>query len=290
MRSHFFCIAPAAIFMVVMLATAATEARAGQALEAGGSYSPSSSDSSTPEPEGGMVKGSSYGNQYFALSYPLPPDWREDVKGPLPSNAGYYVLAAVRPKGQFNATVLLTAQDMFFAALPVNTSLDLLKQRQRQAAQSTLTIDKPAREINTAGHSFARLDYSGAGLLHAIFATTIRCHVVTFEITTRDPQVLESLSQQILQLTLPPAPYAAAGGGEFPTCIKNYAGSGNLIHRVDPVDVGARFTRVPARIIIDKQGKVKHVHVLNAFPIKPGASRTLCFSGLSNPISRMASR
>ncbi|MGH9571393.1 MAG: energy transducer TonB, partial [Candidatus Angelobacter sp.] len=104
------------------------------------------------------------------------------------------------------------------------------------------------------------------GLLHTIFATAIRCHVVTFEITTRDAEVLESLSQHMLQLTIPPAAYAEAGGGEFPTCIKNYADSGNVIHKVDPVDVGPRFTRVPARIIIDKQGRVKHVHVLNAFP------------------------
>jgi hypothetical protein len=266
MRSTFFSIVSGAIFLVLMIATASTEARAGQAVEAGRSYSPASSDSSTPEPEGGMVKDTSYSNQYFDLSYPLPPDWRQDFKGPLPSNTGYYVLAAVRPKGQLNATVLLTAQDLFFATRPVNSALDFLEQRQRQAVQSTLTIDKPARNINTAGHSFARLDFSGAGLLHAIFATDIRCHVVTFEITTRDPQVLDSLSQEMLQLSLPPAADAGAGGGEFPVCIKDYAESGNLIHKVDPADVGARFTRVPARIIIDKQGRVKHVHVLNAFP------------------------
>jgi hypothetical protein len=212
-----------------------------------------------------MVSGSLYTNDYFGLSFPLPPEWREGYKGPLPSNSGYYVLTTVRPQGQMNANVLLTAQDIFFATRPVNSALDLLQLQQRQAAQSTLTIEKPAREVDNGGHSFARLDFSGAGLLHAVFATVIRCHVVTFEITTRDPQLLQSLSRR-LQLTLPPASSTENGGGEFPTCIKGYAESGNLVHKVDPVDVGARFTRVPARIIIDQQGRVKHVHVLNAFP------------------------
>lgn len=39
-----------------------------------------------------------------------------------------------------------------------------------------------------------------------------------------------------------------------------------MIHQVEPKQVGAKFTKVPVRIIIDREGKVKHIHVINAFP------------------------
>ncbi|HEY2497627.1 MAG TPA: energy transducer TonB [Candidatus Angelobacter sp.] len=229
-------------------------------------YSPASSDSSTPEAESGTVDGGAYSNRYFDFAYPLLPDWREDFKGPLPSNTGYYVLSALRPKGELNGTVLVAAQDTFFTARPVNNSLDLLKQMEQRAILSTLKIEGPPREIKIAGHSFARLDYTGAGLHHAIFAMDIRCHVVTVEFTTRDAEVLQQLSDELKHVTLPPDAVAETGGGEFPVCVKDYARGANVLHQVDPLQVGPSFTSVPARIIIDKLGKVKHVHVINAFP------------------------
>ena len=38
------------------------------------------------------------------------------------------------------------------------------------------------------------------------------------------------------------------------------------MEKVDPVFTERRFNPVPVRIIIDKEGKVKHVHFLSAFP------------------------
>lgn len=49
-------------------------------------------------------------------------------------------------------------------------------------------------------------------------------------------------------------------------CIKDYATDENTITRVDPVLTEHRFNPVPVRIIIDKEGKVKHIHFLSAFP------------------------
>ena len=40
----------------------------------------------------------------------------------------------------------------------------------------------------------------------------------------------------------------------------------NLISRVDPIFSEAKFNPMPVRIIIDKKGKVKHIHFLSAFP------------------------
>jgi hypothetical protein len=61
-------------------------------------------------------------------------------------------------------------------------------------------------------------------------------------------------------------PISGRGGGEVPVCIKDYARNENIMERVDPVFTERRFNPVPVRIIIDKEGKVKHIHFLSAFP------------------------
>src|SRR5260370_17101854 len=57
-----------------------------------------------------------------------------------------------------------------------------------------------------------------------------------------------------------------SGGGDVPVCIKDYASGENVTERVDPIFTERRFNLVPVRIIIDKEGKVKHIHFLSAFP------------------------
>jgi hypothetical protein len=61
-------------------------------------------------------------------------------------------------------------------------------------------------------------------------------------------------------------PTGGEGGGAFPICIKDYARDENLIARVDPILTEHRFNAVPFRIIIDRNGKVIHIHFLSAFP------------------------
>jgi hypothetical protein len=49
-------------------------------------------------------------------------------------------------------------------------------------------------------------------------------------------------------------------------CVKDFATGANVVARVDPIFSQAKFNLVPVRIIIDKKGKVKHIHFLSAFP------------------------
>ncbi len=51
----------------------------------------------------------------------------------------------------------------------------------------------------------------------------------------------------------------------MPVCVKGYARGENVLEKVDPVFSQPKFNAVPVRIIIDKKGKVKHVHLLSAF-------------------------
>src|SRR5260370_41038131 len=69
-----------------------------------------------PVPEDGRVLGGIYVNDYFDLSYPLPEGWTEGLRGPDPSDAGYYVLSSLVPKSEQNAAIKIVAQDMFFAS------------------------------------------------------------------------------------------------------------------------------------------------------------------------------
>jgi hypothetical protein len=87
-------------------------------------------------------------------------------------------------------------------------------------------------------------------------------------LTSSDTKLLESLVLDFNRMKLPvdTSPAAGPDGDEFPVCIKDYAGDENVISRVDPVFAERRFNSVPVRIIIDKTGKIKHIHFLSAFP------------------------
>jgi hypothetical protein len=100
-----------------------------------------------------------------------------------------------------------------------------------------------------------------------VLATQIRCHTVEMVLTSRDTKLLETLMLNLNKMELPAeaSPTEGRGGGDAPVCIKDYADQ-NVITRVDPIFSEHKFNAVPVRIIIDKEGKVKHIHFLSAFP------------------------
>jgi hypothetical protein len=233
----------------------------------------SASDSVTPLPEGGRVDKNVYTSAYFGLTYPLSPDWIERFSGPPPSDSGYYVLAQIRPadtfKGTSRGSILIAAQDLFFTLAPGGNALELINYS-KDNLNADYIVEQPPTMVRIADHSFARFDYGSpvAELHWHILATQIRCHMVQFVFTSRDTKLVESLIQEMDKMTLPPeaGPISGRGGGDVPICIKDYAGGENVIERVEPVFAERRFNPVPVRIIIDKEGKVKHVHFLSAFP------------------------
>jgi hypothetical protein len=233
----------------------------------------SASDSVTPLPEGGTVANGVFKDPYFGMTYPLPTDWTQRRTGPPPSESGLYVLAQIAPgatfKGPARATILVTAQDMFFTQLPVNNALELVNYT-KDNLQADYKLEMKPTETTVAGRSFTFFAYwSPVAELHwYVLATQIRCHTVELVLTSRDTQFLQSLSLEMNKMKLPLDAGLAAGkgGGEFPICIKDYARGANVIERVDPVFTERRFNAVPVRIVIDKEGKVKHIHYLSAFP------------------------
>ncbi|HEV2990049.1 MAG TPA: energy transducer TonB [Candidatus Angelobacter sp.] len=215
-------------------------------------------------PEGGEVTQNVYANKYFGLNITFPADWQEGYKGPKPSDRGYYVLASLRPKGVLNGTVLIAAQDMFFYTRPASNSAEMLKDVKANLNEGQQAESGPV-ELKISSHTFGRFDFTGAELHFTQIATDLRCHVVNLVVTTRDPKVRDSLVQVITNMKFN-EPLALADDPSVPVCLKDYATGDNVIKKVDPEMVGQKYTQVPTRFIIGTDGKVKHVHVINAFP------------------------
>jgi Gram-negative bacterial TonB protein C-terminal len=233
----------------------------------------SASDSVTPLPEGGRVAKNVYSNPYFGLTYAFSPDWTERYSGPPPSDSGYYVLAQIRPADTFKGTILgsilIAAQDLFFTFIPARNALELVNHN-KDKLNAEYTVEQPPTLVTTASHSFVRFDYGSpvAEIHWHVLATQIRCHMVQFVFTSRDIKLMEALIQEMDKMNLPAeaGPISGRGGGDVPVCIKDYASGENVMERADPVFAERRFNPVPVRIVIDKEGKVKHIHFLSAFP------------------------
>jgi hypothetical protein len=235
---------------------------------------PSASDSKTPLPEQGRVtKQDIYENSYFGLTYPLPADWKESFKGPPPSDHGAYVLANILPsanfKGPIKGTIMFSAQDIFFSMADANDAKELITYR-KDHLEPYYDIERQPAEVTIAGRKFVRFDYGSkvAGLHWVILATQIRCHAVQFVLSSRDSELLEKLIKDMDRMTLPEeaAPSGEKGGGDWPVCAADYARPENVLARVDPEIKDRKFNEIPVRIIIDKKGRVKHIHFISAFP------------------------
>lgn len=220
--------------------------------------------SQIPLPEDGKVSGRIYVNDYFDLSYPLAEGWTEGLRGPDPSDSGYYVLSELVPQSEPSATILITAQDMFFASKPHGTVAELVGDfRQAMSQVDGMRIDREPTEVKVADRLLYRIDFSGVGLYRATFTTEIRCHAVSFNVTARDPELLADLAATVDKLS---SARKRDSGSPAPLCIENYAMPENLVRRVEPVPVGPKFMSIPVRIIVDTEGGVKHVHVIRASP------------------------
>jgi hypothetical protein len=213
-------------------------------------------------PEDGKVANGRYANAYFDLLYPLPEGWKEDLAGPGPSSSGYYVLGTLVPEDDVNATIMIAAQDMFFAAKPDSSAAAMTVAFRREISTvNGMTIDREPSEIKIGDRIFHRVDFSGVGLYRAMMATESRCHVVTFNFTTNNQDQLANLILSFNKLSST----AAKSDASVPRCVRNYAVPENLLRRVQPELTGSTAP-IPVRIIIDKEGGVKHVHVLGGLP------------------------
>lgn len=233
----------------------------------------SASDSVTPVPEAATVSGGVLNDPYFGITYKLLKGWTQEYEGPPPSESGGYVLAQIGPSetqdNPATASMLVTAQDMFFTPLPATNALELTAYT-KDHLQFDYHVETAPTLMKIADHSFSFFSYwSPAAELHwYVLAIQVRCHAVQFVLTGRDTKLLNRLVLDLNNMKLPANGSATAGngGGVFPVCIKDYARNENVVSRIDPAFTEHRFNPIPVRIIIGNQGKVKHIHFISAFP------------------------
>jgi hypothetical protein len=271
-------VAPALSLSLALFSTAVT----GVAHEAASEAAPPASiraalsvpDRSVSVPEDGQLSDGVYRNRYFDLAYPLPEGWKEGLQGPPPSYFGSYVLATPIQTGEPKATILIAAQDMFFAPPSMANATAMVDDLRHATAESSgLKAQTGPRKVTIAGHEFARVDLRGPVLSRVVLATGIRCHIVSFTFASSDPQLLERLVASLDALSLPPEATAtgtgaSAAGSPVPVCIKGHARPETILHRVEPAPLGPKFLKIPVRIVIGSDGRVKHTHVIRAFPMQ----------------------
>jgi hypothetical protein len=214
-------------------------------------------------PEDGMVSNGRYDNAYFGLGYALGSNWTQRYQGPPPSDSGYYVLAQIEPKDPALdpalGHILIAAQDLFFSAAPVHSASEFIGYIQQHLG-AEYRVERAPIKVRIANRDFVRLDYLSAiaGLHWHVLATEIRCHVVQFVFTGTRPKSMERLVESMNTVSEPI--------GSAPVCLKDFATPDTVLEREDPVYTESRFNPVPVRIVIDKEGRVKHIHFLSAFP------------------------
>jgi hypothetical protein len=226
---------------------------------------PASSDEAMPVPESGAVAANTYRNPYFGLVYAAPAGWLQQADGPPPSDTGTYVLAQFAiydtAHERMRANVLLTAQDLFFTPLEVTTGKELLDAL-RKSLSSNFVLEPGPAELTIGGRSFTRLAYSSpvAGLHWRILSTDVRCHALRFTFTGTDPKLLDAAERSFSKMDL------SALANDAPPCVAGYAAAEHVVEKTDPRLTGSHVNTIPARVVIDAEGRVKSVHILSAFP------------------------
>ena len=224
-----------------------------------------SSGAGTPNalPEEGAIANGRYDNAYFGLEYSLGTQWTQRYEGPPPSESGYYVLAQIEPREPALANggghLMIAAQDLFFSTPQVRSAADLISYYQKHLGPE-YRVERAPIELHIANRDFVSLDYlsPAAGLHWHVLATEIRCHVVQFVFTGSSSNSLPRLAESLENAIHP--------GSGAPICRKDFATADTLLEHEDPVLSEPRFNPVPLRIVIDKEGRVKHIHFLSAFP------------------------
>src|SRR3974377_1626504 len=97
----------------------------------------------SPRPNEGTVADGIYTNKYFHLSYPVPPGWKGGAGGPRPSYSANYVLTTLVPVEGSTGTIMIAAQDAFFAPKGAREIMPAAQELSRaMAALPGMTIDR----------------------------------------------------------------------------------------------------------------------------------------------------
>ena len=211
------------------------------------------------DPEGGAIHDGVYENRYFGVTVPLPAGWTQGLEGPPPSQSGYYVLASFEPAEALTATIMIAAQDSFFALKPAANAAEAVERfAGTMGGEGGLSLVHAPQEVAIGGRGFTRLDYEGAGLHHVLLATDRRCHVLIIVLTGQDAAALEELVGGLQAMQ-----WADDEKDPVPLCLKDLPEAERRAQALSNVwALGG--APVAVRLVMGANGKVRHVHVIGA--------------------------
>ena len=244
----------------------------------------SASDTVTPLPEGGRLDAANVRkSRILASSCPCPRDGYKSMRGRRRQTVAttcWRSCGRRSPRRASRGALCSSRRRTCFSPPP----------RPRTRCNSSTTRGITCRRIigsrlrrgrsRCAGRTFVRFDYVSpvAGLHWSILATEVRCHVVEFVVTSADTRLVEALTHGLSQMKL--------GDSDSPVCLANYATPANVLHREDPIFSEHKYNPIPVRVIIDREGKVKHIHFLSAFPAQSQALTTALMQWRFKPYLR----
>jgi hypothetical protein len=213
-------------------------------------------------PENTSVSAGVFRNAYFGLTLPLPEGWKLGAEGPPPSQSGEYVLGTLVSEDERAGTIVMTAQDMFFAAAPYRDTAAMVEDFRRATAEiSDMTIDHEPSQEQIGDKAMYRVDFNGVGLFRSMLATDLRCHIIRIMVTAPDPESLATLVRGLDDLSIGTDSDATSAP---PVCNKGYATVETTLRQVEPARIGDSYAPIPVRVIIGTGGNVKWVHVIHA--------------------------
>jgi hypothetical protein len=215
-------------------------------------------------PDDTSVSAGIFRSAYFGMTLPLPAGWKLGVEGHPPSQSGEYVLGTLVSEGEHAGTIVMTAQDMFFADVSYRDSAAMIEDFRRSTADiSGMKIDYEPSQEQIGGKAMYRMDFSGVGLFRSMVATEARCHLIRLTLTAPEPEALASVVRNLESLSMYPNSDTVSMA---PMCMKGYATDETTLRQVKPVMVGRSYAPIPVRVIISTDGTVKWVHVIYATP------------------------
>jgi hypothetical protein len=215
-------------------------------------------------PEDTSVSAGIFRSAYFGMTLPLPAGWKLGVEGHPPSQSGEYVLGTLISEDEHAGTIVMTAQDMFFADASYRDSAEMIKDFRRSTVEiSGMKIDHEPSQEQIDGKAMYRMDFSGVGLFRSMLATDARCHLIRLTLTVPEPEALASIVRNLDSLSVYPNSDTVSAA---PMCMKGYATAETTLRQVKPVIVGRSYAPIPLRVIIAADGSVKWVHVIHATP------------------------
>ena len=172
-------------------------------------------------PDSGVIAGDVYSNNFFGFSYRVPAQWTgKAIQRSQPGQRFYQLLSALPATSGASIQYMgIQAEDI--AAPVVKTATQFIQSSPLAGKNSAYEMLGPVREMEIAGHHFARADYrtkptpddGGLAMFQTQLVTVLHNHAVTLSFTTDSQAALDQLAASAASIIFLSQQPAATPGG-----------------------------------------------------------------------------